>query len=912
MHGRRATLKYRKSLTAPSKKEAYILEIYTLMVENLKTLLLALLVIIILALPLPAEEESGMGLLLLGESAASLGRGGTGVSSFGIDLFFLNPASIAATERFGLSIQYGSLDNSYTHIGGALAMPTSYGVLGTGYRTVRIPEESEDIETGQYGSLGGSKFFTRNLALGIGIDIFSGKTESEIHSWAGMSLGGIYRFQMRKKYSGGFGFHLPAIGFSAFGGSSSTSEGKDLNRCTLGYSFLFYRHHNIQIGFFNDYSMIRNFTEHPLKAGLESKIFNNYIIRTGCSYPGAYGYGNVTFGLGYLFEFENFEGSLDYAIVHHKNFRFVHYAGLSAKFGSLDREPPDVSIDASEQSISPNFDGRQDYVLFKTDVSDRSAIKGWRLQILNSEKNLIKDFQTSERNINAPLSIPGFIARIWHKRESTMVPGRILWDGTNAEGKTVPDGKYRYSFIVWDERDNISIARKGIIQVDNTPPAITAKAPELLFSPNGDGRKDTLKITITLKASSGDQWKYGFKDSEGNLVQEFTGTGAALPGEIRWKGTNPAGEKLPEGLYSFYIESSDKAGNRTEQIIRGISLTRKYQTAEITASSEYFAYRKGTTISFFLSLSDKTGLTDWSIIIEDDDEEIVRTIAGKSSIPRMIPWDVTDSHGKQLKDGKYYFYLKSRFSSGNQPLSFKKELVIDTIPPELSLSYSPNLFSPDNDGRDDLLVIDPRARDDFGIREWFLLVYAPSGNVFKTFKGKGAPGGSIIWDGRGKNNELVESASDYYLELFATDTVGNMSRSNRYKLPIDILVLVTEQGLKIRISNVEFKLNKSKLRGKAFAVLDRVVYILQKYNTYKVIIVGHTDDIGEEEYNLALSEKRAKAVMDYLVEEGVSKKRFSFRGMGETEPFLPNSNTDNRRRNRRVEFLLIKDLFIEE
>ena len=76
--------------------------------------------------------------------------------------------------------------------------------------------------------------------------------------------------------------------------------------------------------------------------------------------------------------------------------------------------------------------------------------------------------------------------------------------------------------------------------------------------------------------------------------------------------------------------------------------------------------------------------------------------------------------------------------------------------------------------------------------------------------------------------------------------------------------------------------------------------------SYDVLIEGHTDDIGKEEYNLDLSERRARSVHDYLVSRGIRIDRLKYVGMGETVPLYPNDSDENRRRNRRVEFMLIK------
>ena len=259
-----------------------------------------------------------------------------------------------------------------------------------------------------------------------------------------------------------------------------------------------------------------------------------------------------------------------------------------------------------------------------------------------------------------------------------------------------------------------------------------------------------------------------------------------------------------------------------------------------------------------------------------------------------------------------YFKLATRFESGNIPTSFEKELIVDSSLPKVALEYTPELFSPDDDGENDILTIYPEVIDNSAINEWKINIYEPSGEVFKSYKGTGLPAGEIKWDGIGIKRDIVESAADYFIVLSATDLAGNASETERIKLPIDVLVIVTERGLKIRVSNIEFAFDKAELRGRAFPILDRVAELLNKYLNYSVIVEGHTDDIGKEEYNLKLSEARAKSVTDYLISEDIDESRLQFRGMGETVPFLPNKNAENRRRNRRVEFLLLKEGLMEQ
>ncbi len=856
-----------------------------------------------------AKNDSGKNLNLLGDSASSLGRGGTGVSVPGADIFYLNPASIGSAERIEFGLQYGSLDLTYNNPDISLAVPTSYGVIGGSYRMMLIPRESaNDIEKGHSFSIGGAKNFTENLVIGAALNFFAGSDPAGSLLYSGFGLGLIYKINFDAEIAKGFGIFDPRIGASVNAGLpfGENKDFADFNQATLGYNFIFIKTKNFYTRFLNDFSAINGYNDFPVKFGFETVIKDSFIVRAGFTVPQSYDYGDYSMGVGYLFKTENFDGDINYSVVHYSKWDFVHYLGLNIRYGRLDREPPVTEIRISQQYISPNYDGKQDYLIFNTDVKDSSRIKGWKLQILNSDNRIVKEYRISERDVDESLSLKGFFMKIWQKKESMVVPENILWDGTDSERNIVPDGKYFYSFVVWDERDNISIAKTGTVFVDNTAPGAILES-ENLFSPNGDNKKDSLEIKQEIITSPGDEWEAGFINSNGVIVKSYKWTGGSVPKKVIWDGKDDNNNEAAEGLYTYFIESTDRAGNYTRVEKRQITLTRKYQVADITCSHEYFSNNVDKLIIFFPYLSDSQGLEEWKIIIMDDDTDIIREITGTGPLPENVRWTPEYTSGKKLKDGRYLFKFSTRFNSGNTPESFTKEFVIDSTPPELDLSYSPAIFSPDGDGENDILTIYPEAEDKSGIREWTLDIYAPSGKIFKSFSGKTNPPGMIKWDGIGKDKDIVESAADYFLVLSASDPAGNSAKTGRIKVPVDILVLVTERGLKIRISNIEFAFDKAELTDKAFPILNRVVEILNKYRRYNVLIEGHTDDIGQEEYNLKLSEERARTVMEYLISKGIDAKRLNFRGMGEVSPFLPNTDKENRRRNRRVEFLLLKE-----
>lgn len=107
------------------------------------------------------------------------------------------------------------------------------------------------------------------------------------------------------------------------------------------------------------------------------------------------------------------------------------------------------------------------------------------------------------------------------------------------------------------------------------------------------------------------------------------------------------------------------------------------------------------------------------------------------------------------------------------------------------------------------------------------------------------------------------------------------------------------------LSMVHFDFDSDKLKSEAYPILDEVVRLLKEKEGRRVIITGHTDNIGTEEYNLGLSRRRAESVKKYLISKGISKDRIESYGYGESMPIASNDTEEGRSKNRRVEILII-------
>ena len=113
-------------------------------------------------------------------------------------------------------------------------------------------------------------------------------------------------------------------------------------------------------------------------------------------------------------------------------------------------------------------------------------------------------------------------------------------------------------------------------------------------------------------------------------------------------------------------------------------------------------------------------------------------------------------------------------------------------------------------------------------------------------------------------------------------------------------------GVIIEMENILFKVNSSVLEDTSFAEIDKVLKFLTANPGVAIEIRGHTNGLCDDDYCKTLSTRRAKAVVDYLVKNGVDKDRLSYIGLGKTMPIADNNTVAGRQKNQRVEFMITK------
>jgi outer membrane protein OmpA-like peptidoglycan-associated protein len=164
---------------------------------------------------------------------------------------------------------------------------------------------------------------------------------------------------------------------------------------------------------------------------------------------------------------------------------------------------------------------------------------------------------------------------------------------------------------------------------------------------------------------------------------------------------------------------------------------------------------------------------------------------------------------------------------------------------------------------------------------------------------------TVVTASAGSSSGLLNASS-----ASSTSSVipANILQSSQGPLPQakPVNLEATSKGESVVVNNIYFEFDRAYLRRESIRTLNDIVSQLKKNPRIKLEIQGHTDNIGTIEYNKKLSERRADAVMEYLIKNGISPERLRSLGFGATKPVADNSTEAGRSKNRRTEFLILE------
>jgi len=594
---------------------------------------------------------------------------------------------------------------------------------------------------------------------------------------------------------------------------------------------------------------------------------------------------------------------------------------------SVVAEPLPLTLSFDHASFSPNSDGFQERITIRVDPAPEEILhpEEWGVEIHSRTGKFIRKYSADHRYIRPGRSIQNLFIPGSDEVQPLTLFDSLAWDGRDGEGKVVPDGNYLVTVTVTTRNHVIYQSEAQSITVDTAPPLLTLshKRGALIRPVSPDGKllapRGRIMISQSSDSHEGVRFDGTIIDDRG-IVIETREWDSTLPKTISWNGKRKDGLFATSGHYRYLLTATDGAGNTARAEYNGIYIAPEKPDLTVECRICVASIRNGRLnhpLSFFIHnerkfLGKNSG--NWFLRIETEDHaRILQEISGSGKIPDSIRWD-GDVLSGLLEDGIYKAHFEIR--NGDKIIrSPEATLRIDSTAPRISVSASPELFSPDGDQRSEVSSLSMSYEDVTPIENWEIRIYnqpqtsspSPIKRLYRTFHGNGLPE-KLTWDGNDDNGQKPESYEHFTAEFIATDQAGNRSVADSDRLQTDILYInpaPEQRDLVARIPLQRYFDENEMPTDACKKVLNRAIKKLSLYGRYSVQLEVHSTILGREEENLKQSENRSRNLFLYFLSEGFPEEKLSFRGIGETEPQWPEERDPfEAYRNARIEIHL--------
>ncbi len=567
---------------------------------------------------------------------------------------------------------------------------------------------------------------------------------------------------------------------------------------------------------------------------------------------------------------------------------------------TLDTEKKQVFLTTDYNAFSPN--GKRSVIRLIPDLKTTNGFVSYSFDVIDKGGNVM-------------LSEKG----------STPPPGPFTWNGERPDGSPAPDGLYRGELTASYTNGTNPRAVTGWFLLTTKLPTVEVQADWLLFSPNGDGHKDT--VTFTQHSSTTTTiWTGKIERADGQVIKQWS-----WPSKVEsfsWDGTDAYGNTVQNGSYNYIVSTTDEAGNYTQATVKGIVVDNRPTHAFVTVDRSGFSPNGdgvADTVAFSPLVTLTDGIQSWDLAMVKSDGTVVKDFTGGGSPPpSSIVWDGKSTDGN-IVEGSYVGRLTVTYLKGDVDVATTREFILDVTPPEVTVDLSPTPFTPDNSGVGNILSIGLAVSSPAAIDNWSFKISDPTGQPFYSFAGVGSPASTLYWNGLSSTGELVQSATNYPYVLTIRDVLGN-TRVVKGSIPIGVLVMKEGDKYLIRVSSIHFapfsaalisKEQDPTLYAENMHVLDLIAQTLKRYSSYNVRLEGNAASVywydpvkaaaEQRDVLIPLSLARAQSVKQALVERGVAASRMSTVGLGAANPIVPFSDSQNLWKDRRVDFVLLKD-----
>ena len=524
------------------------------------------------------------------------------------------------------------------------------------------------------------------------------------------------------------------------------------------------------------------------------------------------------------------------------------------------------------------------------------------------------------------------------KRLSDSALEEFVWDGCDDNGKFVADGNYAFKVMGEDYAGNKSEpALLAGIRVDNRPTAVTASAGFEGFSPNGDGKRDTLDVKLDYQLNTDFvSWDWRIEKAEMTEIEAEDSEADAAEGPqptmksgdiVKMDGEAETGAAAEE-------TAVDGASDETVGAPVAVSGGEEPEPSAVIEEEEEEPVEEAAAAGNGETVDDggeaASGTPEEAVTAE---EEPTAEEAGDGTVsveefnapadPEMLPSVITlngkDENGGVLEDGWYRFVFSVEYKNGNKEEA-SLPFLIDTVAPTVELKSIANPFvkvEPNSAKGEYFITLD--AKDEGMLEGWDMEILDDKDSVLKMFAGEGDPSRLITWNG--EVSDVSEESGVYYIDFTVIDKGGNETVIRR-PVVLDILLIERDGKYYLMVPNIIFGAYQFELDSygeeqyqKNLESIDRVIDIYKRYPTYNLVLEGHAlniydpqtqaaENLEEEKILEPLTVNRAGEVQDALIERGFDFEKVIVHTFGGKNPIFSISDENENWKNRRVEFVM--------
>ncbi len=373
-------------------------------------------------------------------------------------------------------------------------------------------------------------------------------------------------------------------------------------------------------------------------------------------------------------------------------------------------------------------------------------------------------------------------------------------------------------------------------------------------------------------------------------------------------------------LGQVYLYKATKDGGKWTNIKPLPFNSKNYSTGNPSLSKD------GKTLYFASNMPGSIGGTDiWRVSIADDG-----SYGTPENLGPKVNTEGTENFPFITEDNKLFFASDARkgfggldvymidFNKGTEAINVGAP--VNTAKDDFAFSFNTTkntgFFSSNRDGNDNIYQATPVC----GVEIVTTVTDAVTGavladakvsilddrnNVIET-RTTGA-NGQVSYDVDCNKAYKIQATKDGYESgtFAAAASKGGKTDVAAPLQPIE--KIVSEQ--EVTLNAIYFEFNKSNITKEGAFELDKLVQAMNKYPDMVIMVKAHTDSRGSDSYNLSLSDRRARATVQYILSKGIAKNRISGKGFGETEPKVScgdNCTEEQHAQNRRSEFLIVK------